>query len=118
MCYLMPLPLQQRKSPQILPVRLPSSPVGLAYDPVEMQIYFTDTYGRIGRFAPNGSYPEIIRSGLGTPMGIAIDSASRNIYFAVESDNKIRVQSIDGPYVAILVDIDSPQSIVLDVSSG
>ena len=118
MCYLMPLPLQQRESPQILPVLLSSSPVGVAYDPVEMQIYFTDSNGRIGRFAPNGSYPEIIRSGLGTPVGIAIDSASRNIYFAVESDNKIRVRSIHGPYEAILVDIDSPQSIVLDVSSG
>ena len=118
MCYFMPLPLQQRQSPQILSVVLSSSPVGVAYDPVEMQIYFTDTYGRIGRFAPNGSHPKIVRSGLGKPMGIAIDSASRNIYFADESDNKIRVRSIHGPYEAILVDVHSPQSIVLDVPSG
>ena len=51
-------------------------------------------------------------------MGIEVDNAGRNIYFADENEGKIRVSNLDGSYQAVLVDVESPQGIVLDSLAG
>ena len=92
--------------------------MGISYDPTEKRIYWTDVYGSIRGSLLNGSLPQVLERGLGRPRGIEIDVVGRNIYFANEGENNIRVKSIDGPYQAILVNVESPQGIALDSLSG
>ena len=92
--------------------------MGISYDPTEKRIYWTDVYGGIRGSLVNGSFPQVLEIGLGTPKGIEIDVVGRNIYFANEAENNIRVKAIDGSYQAILVNVESPQGIALDSLSG
>ena len=51
-------------------------------------------------------------------MDIEIDVAGRNIYFADQDDNTIRVATLDGSYQTVLVEVSSPQGIALDSDNG
>ena len=51
-------------------------------------------------------------------MDIEIDLVGRNIYFADQNENTIRVATLDGSYQAVLVEVPSPQGIALDSVSG
>ena len=115
---MMSLPLQKHLVPSIVPVTLLYSPIGVSYDPIQRQIYWTDEYGYIQRSGLNDSLPQLVLPGLGKPMGIEIDSLGRNIYFAEESQHKIRVKGINSPYIVTLAEVDTPQGIALDSSSG
>ena len=92
--------------------------MGISYDPTEKRIYWTDVYGSIWGSLVNGSFPQVLERGLRTPKGIEIDVVGRNIYFANEAEDNIRVKAIDGSHQAILVNVESPQGIALDSLSG
>lgn len=51
-------------------------------------------------------------------MDIEIDLVGRNIYFADEDEDKIRVATLDGSYQALILNVESPQGIALDILSG
>lgn len=51
-------------------------------------------------------------------MGIEIDPVGRNIYFADENENSIKIAKLDGSHAVALVNVQSPQGIALDISSG
>jgi len=52
------------------------------------------------------------------PMGIEIDPVGRNIYFADQNDNTIKIAKLDGSYQTVIVEVPSPQGIALDSVSG
>ena len=118
LCYIIPLQPQNPTHPIALSINLYSTPLGISYDPIEKRIYWTTSFGYILQSSLNDSFLNIVIRGLGRPMGIEIDITGRNIYFADESDNSIRVARLDGSHQASLVKIDSPQGITLDSSSG
>lgn len=117
LCYFIPLHPHNPSHPMALSITVASTPMGISYDPIEKRIYWTSS-GYILQSSLNDSFPHVVRRGLGRPMGIEIDITRRNIYFADESDNSIRVTTTDGSLQAILVRVDSPQGITLDSSSG
>ena len=117
-CYYIPLQLQIPHHLVPLPIALDTTPYGVSYDPIENRIYWTDYYGRINRAFLSNSSSEVVMKGLWRPMDIEIDQDGRNMYFAVEYDNHIKVAKLDGSYETVIVTVESPQGIALDSSSG
>jgi len=101
-----------------LSILLDDTPRGISYDPTERRIYWTDTYGNINRAFLTSSSVEVLTRGHGSPMDIEIDLVGRNIYFADEDEDKIRVATLDGSYQALILNVESPQGIALDILSG
>ena len=118
LCYFIPLLSETPLTASPLEMPLDYSPLGVSYDPVERRIYWTDSYGNVNRALLDGTSTEVIIRGHWNLMGIEVDPVGRKIYYADEYANKIRVSTLDGSSQATLVNVDSPQGIVLDSSEG
>ncbi|MCO5238817.1 MAG: DUF5050 domain-containing protein [Chitinophagaceae bacterium] len=73
--------------------------VGLAYDPVDKKIYFSDfedtDNGKIWRMDEDGSNMETLVSGITDPYSIAINLSAGKIYWA-DDDGNISRANLDG----------------------
>ena len=95
-------------------IPLDSTAIGISYDPVENQIFWSTSSGRIHQtFLNNGSSKTVVK-GLRMLLGIEIDLIGRNLYFADYHYNVIKVATLDGSYQATLVDVFRPQMLALD----
>ncbi|XP_077490332.1 nidogen-like isoform X1 [Amblyomma americanum] len=78
--------------------------VGITADCFEERIYWTDAAsGAVRRAYYNGSSPEVFRTGLRSPEGIALDWASRNVFWTDSMDDTVEVASLDGAYHHVIV---------------
>lgn len=85
-----------------------SSPVSIAFDPVEQMIYWVDNgTNTIERSLLDGSHQQTIVADptiAGTPIGLAIDVASRRLYWSDTSNSSIHSAGIDGTDPATVLD--------------
>ncbi|KAL0269033.1 UNVERIFIED_CONTAM: hypothetical protein PYX00_010774 [Menopon gallinae] len=104
-----------------LPITGVKGASGLDFDKTDGKIYWTDTKLRtITRSYINGSDVErIIEFGLDTPLRIAVDWVSQNIYWIDSGNKRIEVSRMNGTSRRVLIwkDIE-PYSIVLDPGEG
>ena len=98
------------------------SPTGVAFDPFEGRLYWTDTsLGIVARATIDGSSLEVIRSNVTEPMGIELDLVGGNVYWINSGGNRtIEVSKLNGDYWKVLVsDLSSaPVDIALDTTRG
>ena len=105
---LVPLPFSNVKSPN-----------GIAFDPFEDRVYWTDsTLGIVYRSTIDGKNQEIIRFGVTKPMGIDLDLVAGNVYWINSGDRTIEVSKLNGDYWKVLVSdlAPSPVDITLDTT--
>ena len=104
-----------------LPFSNIKSPTGIAFDPFENRVYWTDsTLGIVYRSTIDGMNQEIIRSNVSEPMGIDLDLVAGNVYWINSGDRTIEVSKLNGNYWKILVSdlASSPVDITLDTTKG
>ena len=97
------------------------SPTGVAFDPFEDRVYWTDsTLGIVYRSTIDGKNQEIIRSDVTVPMGIDLDLVAGNVYWINSGDRTIEVSKLNGDYWKVLVSnlASSPVDITLDTTKG
>lgn len=85
------------------------------------KIYWSDvTTNQIQRANLNGTGQEGVVSGLTSPDGLAIDSASGKVYWTDWTANKIQRANLDGTAVEDLIttEIQGPDGLALDVAAG
>ncbi|KAM4771433.1 nidogen-1 [Rhinophrynus dorsalis] len=96
--------------------------IGVAYDCVDKDVYWTDISGpSISRANINGGEPTtIIKTDLGSPEGIAVDHLGRNMFWTDSIRNSIEVAKLDGSNRRVLFDTDleNPRGIVADAPKG
>ena len=130
MCYFIPVQPDSHSLPELIPLNFQitsscyryyvyaQTGTGISYDPTENRVYWTDECGDVYRaFLNNGSQQLVIRNPRGL-VDMEIDIVGRNIYFADQYDNSIRVARLDGSYQAVIVNVQSPQGLALDSVSG
>ena len=96
-------------------------PDGIAFDPFEDRVYWTDyTLGIVYRATIDGKNQEIIRSGVTKPMGIDLDLVAGNVYWINSGDRTIEVSKLNGDYWKVLLSdlASSPVDITLDTTKG
>ena len=87
-----------------LPFSNIATPMGVAFDPFEERVYWTDyTLGVVYRSTIDGMNQEIIRSNVTAPQGIDLDLVAGNIYWINSGDRTIEVSKLNGDYWKILV---------------
>lgn len=104
-----------------LPLSNIESPTGVAFDPFEDRVYWTDsTLGIVYRSTIDGKNQEIIRSNVTEPMGIDLDLVAGNVYWINSGDRTIEVSKLNGDYWKVLVSnlASSPVDITLDTTKG
>ena len=104
-----------------LPFSNIDSPTGIAFDPFEDRVYWTDsTLNIVSRATIDGKNQEIIRSGVTEPTGIDLDLVARNVYWINSGDRTIEVSKLNGDFWKVLVsDLASfPVDITLDTTRG
>ena len=104
-----------------LPFSNIKSPTGIAFDPFEDRVYWTDsTLGIVYRSTIDGKNQEIIRSGVTKPMGMDLDLVAGNVYWINSGDRTIEVSKLNGDYWKVLVSdlASSPVDITLDTTKG
>ena len=72
--------------------------------------------GSIHKAGMDGSSPVTLVSGLGKPVGVTIDFASRRLYWTESSMNKIQSSDLDGQDVRLVVQLpnySSPRGIAV-----
>lgn len=91
----------------------------VAFDPVDQQIYYAETYpGIIRRNFLNGTAEETIVSGIYFASRMEIDYIYRNIYFTDILRNRLDVASLDGLYRKFILSEPGLESIALDLTNG
>jgi len=104
-----------------LPLSNIESPTGIAFDPFEDRVYWTEsTLGIVFRSTIDGKNQEIIRSNVTAPMGIDLDLVAGNVYWINSGDRTIEVSKLNGDYWKVLVSdlASAPVDIVLDATKG
>ena len=104
-----------------LPFSNIDSPTGIAFDPFEDRVYWTDdTLNVVYRSTIDGKNQEIIRSGVSEPMGIDLDLVAKNVYWINGGDRTIEVSKLNGDFWKVLVSdlASSPVDITLDTTKG
>ena len=104
-----------------LPFSNIESPTGVAFDPFEYRMYWTDsTLGIVARSTIDGKNQEIIRSNVTAPMGIDLDLVAGNVYWINSGDRTIEVSKLNGDYwKALVYNLSSaPVDIALDTTRG
>ena len=103
-----------------LPFSNIESPRGVAFDPFEERVYWTDyRLGVVYRSTIDGKNQEIIRNGT-APLGIDLDLVTGNVYWINYDDRTIEVADFNGDYWKVLVyNLSSiPVDIALDTARG
>ena len=104
-----------------LPFSNIESPMGVAFDPFEKRVYWTDyTLGVVYRSTIDGKNQEIIRSNVSAPLGIDLDLVAGNVYWINSDERTIEVSGFNGNYWKVLVyNLSSfPVDIALDTARG
>ena len=104
-----------------LPFSNIESPTGIAFDPFEVRVYWTDsTHGIVYRSTIDGKNQEIVRSNVAEPMGLDLDLVAGNVYWINSGDRTIEVSKLNGDYWKVLVSdlASSPVDITLDTTKG
>ena len=76
---------------------------------------------KITRANLDGSELEaVVRDGLHTPDGLAVDSVGRKLYWTDDGHNRIEVSNLDGSMRSVLIwkDLDKPRAIALHYDEG
>jgi len=97
------------------------SPTGIAFDPFEDRVYWTDSkLGIVYRSTIDGKNQEIIRSNVTEPMGLDLDLVAGNVYWINSGDRTIEVSKLNGDYWKVVVSdlASSPVDITLDTTKG
>ncbi|XP_023246171.1 low-density lipoprotein receptor-related protein 4 isoform X3 [Copidosoma floridanum] len=106
----------------VIPLDNVESAVGLAWDPLNRTIYWTDfSTHTISRASLDGSNRQtIIKNNLVSPASLAIDSASRKLYWTDAGTNRIECSQLDGSMRSLLIweGLDKPRDIVLHPKDG
>ena len=95
--------------------------MGVAFDPFEERVYWTDyTLGIVYRSTMDGKNQEIIRSDVTAPRGIDLDLVAGNVYWINSGDRTIEVSDLSGEFWKVLVyNLSSaPVDIALDSTRG
>lgn len=107
---------------EILIPQNPIIPQGLAIDPVNRHIYWTDWVAdKIQRSDLNGgNVTDIITTGLNLPEGIAIDPVNEKIYWVDSGTKKVQRANLDGSKIEDLVTYTEVNldGIALDIQRG
>ena len=86
------------------------------------KVYWSDSIlDKIQRANLDGSeHEDVIRDGLDTTDGLAVDSTGRKIYWTDTGNNRIEVSNLDGSLRRVLLwqNMDSPRAIALHYSAG
>ena len=104
-----------------LPFSNIESPTGIAFDPFEDRVYWTDyTHGIVYRSTIDGKNQEIVRSNVTEPMDLDLDLVAGNVYWINSGDRTIEVSKLNGDYWKVLVSdlASSPVDITLDTTKG
>ncbi|XP_025083263.1 low-density lipoprotein receptor-related protein 4-like isoform X2 [Pomacea canaliculata] len=107
----------------VIPIDGLSNPIGIDYDPVDGRLYWTDVIEKTIRSANlDGSGVRLVRN-LGPqamPDGLAVDSASRLIFYTDAGNNIIAMIAISSYHHRVVVDsnLDEPRAIELDKLNG
>lgn len=91
-------------------------PLAITFHSKENMAYWTEQSGSIVRAHLDGSFREVIVTGLTFPSGIAIDYVGQNLYFT--DTNGINVSKLDGSYQTSLINLTSAHGITLDDEAG
>jgi len=97
------------------------SPTGIAFDPFEDRVYWTDSkLGIVYRSTFDGKNQEIIRSNVTEPVGLDLDLVAGNVYWINSGDRTIEVSKLNGDYWKVVVSelASSPVDITLDTTKG
>ena len=104
-----------------LPFSNIESPTGVAFDPFEDRVYWTDPkLGIVARAAIDGKSQEIIRSNVSAPMGIDLDLIGGNVFWINSGDSTIEVSKMNGDHWRVLVSglYSAPVDIAVDTTRG
>ena len=104
-----------------LPFSNVEGPTGVAFDPFEDRVYWTDTkLGIVARATIDGKSQEIIRSNVAEPMGIDLDLVAKNVYWINSGNGTIEVSKLNGDHWKVLVNglPSAPVDIALDTTKG
>ncbi|XP_071812075.1 low-density lipoprotein receptor-related protein 6-like [Apostichopus japonicus] len=105
-----------------LPLQDTMNPTGLAYDPREDKIYWTDgALDQVSRSNLDGTEQEVIAfNNIEEPSGIAIDPVRRKIFWTDEQKNYIERANLDGSrregYVT--TGLDKPRGVAVNTING
>ncbi|KAL9988042.1 hypothetical protein ACROYT_G002440 [Oculina patagonica] len=95
-------------------------PTGVAFDPFEDRMYWTDpTHGIVARAKIDGTNQETIRFNV-TAMGIDLDLVGGNVYWINSGNRTVEVSKLNGEYWKVLVSnlSSAPVDIALDTTRG
>ena len=97
-------------------------PNGIDFDPYNHYIYWTDSHrGEVQRSSVYGVNQTVIRSGISSPSGLALDLVAGNVYWINTGTlTTIEVSNLNGKYSKVLVK-DAGQlvsDIALDTTRG
>ena len=104
-----------------LPFKNISSPYGIAFNPLDDRIYWTDwNRNVIARSTIDGKSQEIVHSSVYRPSGITLDLVGGNIYWISNNGRTIEVSKLNGDYWKELVSNlrNTTLDITLDTSRG
>ena len=104
-----------------MPIPNVDSPTGIAFDPFEERIYWTDSkLGIVARSTFDGTLQEIIRRNVTAPMGIDLDLVGGNVFWINSGRRTIEVSKLNGDHWKVLVSNlhPSPVDIALDTTRG
>ena len=119
--YMVPLKDAPKNSLLALPFKNTDDPVGVALDPFESRVYWTDNgRGVVVRSDLSGRREEVIGANVSGVMGIALDLVGRNAYWINNINHTIEVAKLNGHHVKVLVfDLHSRSvDIALDTTRG
>ena len=94
-------------------------PNGIAFDPFDNRLYWTDySRGIVTRASLTGQNQEIIHSGVDEPYGIALDLVAENVYWISGTRQNIKVSKLNGNYSKVLISSLKAYDIALDNTRG
>ena len=96
-------------------------PNGIDFDPYSHYIYWTDSArGEVQRSSVYGVNQTVIRSGVSSPSGLALDVVAGNVYWINAGTLTIEVSNLNGKYAKVLVQNlgQYPSDIALDTKRG
>ena len=106
-------------NPVSLPVQDIGHPNGIAFDPFDNHLYWTDhSRGIVKRASLAGLKQEIIHSGVDKPYGIALDLLAENVYWISGTQQNIKVSKLNGNYSKVLISNLKAYDIALDNTRG